>query len=321
MKNVFFYVLKNKVTLNKTNYNFVFVYGISKNQIELTFKFIDEETKLVWVSLGGDIYNSNFISPKEIYQSETLKLLQALNIVKNNSSLKLITFIKKLTSNHKFFKRIDFVSPRLENEMNIINRNKHINAPYVRLPLGDNFERKNKVHESIFDNAKDIYIGPSASPTSNHLEIFKKIHELGFKNKIHVTLSYKINVKYQTEIIKVGKQLFGNNFMPQTKFYSKGKFENILNNCAIAMFNNNRQEGLLTISMCAEKGMKVFLSENNPSFKYLKDMGYNIFSIQNEFNLIKIQSVENSKPFSINQEDIFKFDEKKAIKNALLKME
>jgi len=52
-------------------------------------------------------------------------------------------------------------------------------------------------------------MGSSASPNANHLDVFKKISYSNFKHNVHVTLSYKINKKYQEKVLKTGYDLLG----------------------------------------------------------------------------------------------------------------
>lgn len=318
--NVYFYTKQLYPNIKEKSFDFIFVYALNKDQIKICFKFLESNTKLVWVSLGGEIYSNAFMSRDRIYQPETLKVLKNLDIIKNLKISLIYSFFSKFSLTNKFFKRVNYVSPRLVNEMKIINDFKYISAEYVRIPLGDNVSKNKNVVNIIDSDASDIYVGPSASPTSNHLDVFKKISELDLNHKVHVTLSYKINKEYQKAVIHKGEQLFKENFKPQTEFFTKEEFEKMLNTCNIAIFNNERQEGLLTIAICAEKGMKVFLSEKSPSFEYLKQMGYNIFSFQNEFNIKTIDSDKTSVPIKVNKESIFLFDEVKAVREAIKRM-
>jgi len=314
---VFLYDNLNSIDIKSDDFGYLFVYGINKSLVNLTFKYLKKNTKLVWISLGKDIYNLSFLSYKDLYQINTYKVLKKnglLNTGFKNAIYKLLRPYNKTTA---FFKRINFVSPRLYAEMEIIKNNNSINAKYVRLPLGDNTENHFNNIEPINPNAQDIYIGPSAASTSNHIDVFYKLHDLGFEHNIHVTLSYKVNRKYLREVLEVGENLFGNRFKPQTEFYTKEKFNKILNTCNVAIFNNNRQEGLLTVAICVNKGMKVFMSDLNPSFTYLNQTGYEIYSFQKDYNKIQKSDINLLKLGAINEDSIFSFDEMKAIYTAL----
>lgn len=83
--------------------------------------------------MGGDIYNPSFVKPKEIYQLETFKVLR--NLGELNFSNRIPDFFKRYKLTQRFFRRIDFLSPMLKNEMEIVKRNKNINANYVFIPL------------------------------------------------------------------------------------------------------------------------------------------------------------------------------------------
>lgn len=316
--NVLFYDSKIAPKFKDISFDILFVYGLNIRQIELCNLFKKQHTKIIWISLGGDIYSNAFINKSELYQPYTLSLLKKLSLLKNKNFSLFYKIFGKYSNSSKFFKTIDFVSPRLDTEMSIVE--KVIKAPYLKIPLGDNLDRVNKSYDRIHSKAKDIYIGPSGSPTANHLDVFYKIKNLNLSCEVIVTLSYKVNKIYQSEILKIGKDLFGKKFKPQTDFYSVDEFQSVLNNCKIAIFNNERQEGLLTIAMCAEKGMKVFMSDTSPAFRYLKKVGYNIFSFQKDFNIDIIFNSDCSFPSNIDKNSVFHFDEKNAIQNALRKI-
>jgi len=320
-ENVSFYDNSKDIILTNISFDYIFVYALSAHQIRLCEKYKSSNTKIVWVSLGGELYSNLFMNVNDIYQKETLVALKSLNLLRSTFREVFYKIIKTNSSANRFLKNVDFVSPRLENEMEIIKKNKKIAAPYIRLPLGDNIERSQEKINKIDSAASEVYVGPSAAPSSNHLDVFKKIFDLKLNTKVNVTLSYKIKKDYQEYIIKKGYEYFGDNFTPQTSFYSKNEFDAMLNNCKIAIFNNERQEGLLTIANCIEKGMKVFLSETSPSYKYLQKAGYNIFSFQNEFNYAIVNETNDDIKANIDNDSIFFFDERKAIRDALHKME
>lgn len=320
LKNVHFYDDKTIPKLEKDEYDIILVYSLNINQIKICFKYITKNTILIWKSLGGEIYNNSFIKIDEIYQNETLHIVKQLESKKSRLNQFVRGCFRKFSLSSKFFRRVDFVSPMLENEMNIINRNKNFNAKYIHIPLGDNnsIKTRNVTDEKNNININNIYVGSSAAPTSNHMDVFKKISELKINVDIHVTLSYKVNKPYRKIILDAGYKLFGDKFKPQIDFTTKEEFGTMLNKCSIAIFNIDKQEGLYTIQICLKKGMKVFLSDKSPMYHHLKSHNYKVFSFQKEFkkDIIFSDNVEYLDKL-ICSNSVFLLDDKESVLKAL----
>lgn len=314
-KNVFFYT-KEKLPELRLNFHFIIVYGINDNQIKLCFKNISQKTILVWKSLGGDIYNPSFINPKEIYKEETYKILKNLNYIDNSIKSKISNYIRRFSLSRKFFRRVNFVSPMLSNEMELVLSDKSFNAKHVFIPLGNVFRLKDSNIQQVSSSASEIFVGASASPSANHTDVFKKINEIGFNNNVHVVMSYKKLEGYQQAIINNGSFYLGSNFKPQLNFLKKKEFNKILDNCHSAIFYNDRQEGLYSIGLCLAKQMKVYLSDTSYTYKYLKEKGYKVFSFQKEFTLQNVLKVQSSYQNNKIKNSIFDIDELKAARRA-----
>lgn len=313
-KNTYFYTEDNFPAIKNKSFDTIIVYSLSNIQVKLCFEFLKKETQLVWRSLGGELYTLAFIKLENAYQTETLQFLKRHSFFKNKFRFKFHRFYKRFSLNNKFFKRIDFVSSMLPEELAIINRNKNIRAKYVYLPLGDNNNFKNTAIEKINPDAKNIYIGSSGSAACNHLDVLKKLKDINFQYDIYITLSYKVpsNI-YLDKVLEVGYNYFGDRFKPHLTFLSRKEFMTILNTVSTAIFNIDQQEGLYSINICFRKGIKVIMSDISPMYKHLVNAGYDIFSFQKDLSAEMIETPYTPDTTRIKKDNVFTKEDKKAV--------
>ncbi len=313
-KNTYFYTKDNFPIVKDQSFDTIIVYSLSNVQVKLCFKFLKKGTQLVWRSLGGELYTLAFINLNDAYQPETLQLLKRHSFFKNKFRFKFHRFYKRFSLNSKFFKKIDFVSSMVPEELDIINRNKNIHAKYVYLPLGDNNNFENTAIERINPDAKNIYIGSSGSAACNHLDVLKKLKEINFQYDIYITLSYKVPSKiYLDKVLEVGYKYFGDRFKPHLTFLSREEFITILNTVSTAIFNIDQQEGLYSINICFRKGIKVFISDKSPMYRHLINAGYDVFSFQKDLSQKMIASPYAPDITSIKGDNVFTKEDRKAV--------
>ena len=127
-----------------------------------------------------------------------------------------------------------------------------------------------KAHEGI-----NILVGNSATPTNFHLDVFKKLQRYQNENiRIFVPLSYGLKT-YAEEVIKSGKELFGDRFVPLTDFMPKEDYFKFLMNIDIAVFANDRQQALGNIIALLYAGKKVYIRSDISSW----------FTLHEEYNI------------------------------------
>lgn len=130
----------------------------------------------------------------------------------------------------------------------------------------------------------DILVGNSGHATGNHLDVFEKIKAYDFTGrKIVVPLSYG-NRSYIDAILPDGKAMLGSHFHPLTEFYALEDYNKILDRCGVAILNCRRQQALGNTIALIWLGSKVFLSEKNPFFHYLRRICVTVFSYESDLN-------------------------------------
>ena len=77
-----------------------------------------------------------------------------------------------------------------------------------------------------------------------------------------------------------GDSYFKENFRPILNFLSLKEYNNIVSSCGILIFNHVRQQGVANIISLGYLGAKLFLNKKSPVYKYYKDLGVDINTIQ-----------------------------------------
>jgi hypothetical protein len=106
-------------------------------------------------------------------------------------------------------------------------------------------------------------------------------------------------MNYAENIIKYGKKVFKEKFLPIRKMVSPINYNRFLNTIDILVFNHRRQQGLGVSSICLYLGKKVFIRKDSPSWDYYyNELGVRIF------NTNDIQNISFHEFISINQQTI-----------------
>lgn len=120
-------------------------------------------------------------------------------------------------------------------------------------------------------NIIHIQIGNSATETNKHMEILEELAKFKHENiKIYAPLSYG-DLNYAKYIIDKGHCIFGEKFIPLTKFMKFDEYICYLNKIDIAIFNNNRQQALGNISLLGMMGAKIYIRNDTSMWKHYND--------------------------------------------------
>jgi dTDP-N-acetylfucosamine:lipid II N-acetylfucosaminyltransferase len=175
----------------------------------------------------------------------------------------------------------------------------------------------NIFNESKYENCQKIkkdevwiLVGNSAYDTNRHEFAFNKLSKIGLKDsKIIVPLSYG-DPEYRDKILKIGKEIFGNNFYPLLDFIPYEDYLNILYNIDIALFAHNRQQGIGNLIQLLGLGKKVYLNPETSQWKLCQNLGIKVYDINRDIDLtMNSEELENNK--SIVKE-VFSFKNLKA---------
>lgn len=129
----------------------------------------------------------------------------------------------------------------------------------------------------------NIQLGNSANSTNNHIEMLEKL--LPFKNEdicIYAPLSYSDQNNAQ-KVIKVGKEFFGDKFIPLTEFMPFEDYLKFLGKIDIAIFNNSRQQALGNIITLLGLRKTVYIRSDTTQWQLFKDKNIEIYNVK-DFN-------------------------------------
>lgn len=169
----------------------------------------------------------------------------------------------------------------------------------------ENFEeylKENKITNRII-------VGNSATKENHHVEVFKMLEHLKNDNiEVVSPLSYG-DMEYAKKVIKEGKKLLGDKFVPINNFMNAKDYLQFLSTCTIGIFYNDRQQAMGNINRLLKLGKKVYLRKGTSMERNFKK--YNI----------KIYDVEEISRITYNQLFDLNFQVGQDNYNKMLKME
>ena len=160
-------------------------------------------------------------------------------------------------------------------------------------------ERVN-IYEKYIDNKDEkfnILLGNSATKENCHIEILKVLEHLKFNDiKIICPLSYGDN-EYAKNVIKIGKEIFKEKFVPITTYIEYEDYISLLSTCKVGIFNNNRQQAMGNIGIMLKMGKKVYLRKNTVMWDEFEKDGICIYDV-NDLSNISLKKI-----FSFNEKN------------------
>ncbi|MEX5892182.1 TDP-N-acetylfucosamine:lipid II N-acetylfucosaminyltransferase [Providencia vermicola] len=243
---LYVHILRNRTVLR----NKVIILHSSPRFSKIVTLILHKETKIVWIGFGYDYY-----------------------CYKNNNSSNYI----KATLNHLFLKRVDFFSPVLEEEYNIV---KDFEPNFSAQLLSWNYDViSNFLKSDITINNKNILLGNSATLTNNHFDILYKLPDLNLdeNRKIIIPLSYGSN-EYKSQIIEYINSS-SLNIIPINDFINQHEYYELLSSCSHVIMNHDRQQAYGNIMMSLFLGAKIFMKKTNPLYNNLLNKGFYIYPV------------------------------------------
>ena len=135
------------------------------------------------------------------------------------------------------------------------------------------------------ENTKKILLGNSSTPTNRHFEAFDYLsHFCNEQIEIYAPLSYG-DMDYRSRVIKKGEAVFGDKFKPLLELLSPKEYMSLLSQMHVAVFNQDRQQGMGNIQRLLAIGSKVFLSSKGPMLNDFTKDGFTVFETETIPNL------------------------------------
>jgi dTDP-N-acetylfucosamine:lipid II N-acetylfucosaminyltransferase len=190
--------------------------------------------------------------------------------------------------NSKLLKQVYGHISHIEGESHLANRFYNSSAKFFFSPAYlSNVVDLSEYHDNINPTKNEvtkILVGNSTSPTNNHISIFEMLIPYKEENFIiYCPLSYGIHVRHRDNVIKAGKALFGEKFVPLLDFMEIDEYMEFLKKIDIAIFNHYRQEAMGITLQLLSMSKIVFMNCTTTSYMSLIERGVNVF----DNNLVK----------------------------------
>lgn len=161
----------------------------------------------------------------------------------------------------------------------------------------DKVKLTSKISTSQVQGTIKIILGNSATVSNCHLDALEQLTKFKDNNiQIIVPLSYG-DKKYAELVIKHGRLIFGDKFIPLLDFMTSDEYAKLLASVDIGVFYNDRQQALGNIYALLYLGKKIFIRSDISSWKYLTEF-FN-FGINDSLN---INSMEYGQFIKVDEE-------------------
>jgi len=239
---------------------------------------------IVWSGWGGDYYGLMPGGERLLYGDETRQLLNNLHIPRQTLGEKMLALARKAKCQAlnrlvvmPALRQVDYFSAPIKSDFTLLKQalDHRFTAEYTQLNYGS--VEKTFLVGGEHCHGDNILIGNSATPTNNHLEIFKLLAAQDLaERKLIVPLSYGLP-EYRDAVIEKGRAAFGDRFVPICDYMPLPEYNNLIAQCSVAIMNHRRQQALGNIGAMLHRGAKVFLDEGGPVYSFFKERGAHVF--------------------------------------------
>lgn len=271
---------------------YVIAHYMTMDKIDF-IKFVPKDIHVCWEVYGYDLYNQ-FLEPNGYQISYTdprpyLKYsfaIQHLNVL-----FKIGLILKGYKAPFTWQKNREFkyISNRINSiqyccsyDAKFIEKYSHRSIPSYEVFNYSLSEVLGDLKDSPFTSGKHILVGNSASFSNNHLYVLGFLKKVGLtpNTKLIMPLSYGGTTKYADFVEKEYCYAFPqkvNTLRDYMPLHEYNKMFLDINSCIMSAW---RQESIGTIIMCLYLGIKVFMSNKSPLYKWLVECGFKLFELE-----------------------------------------
>lgn len=143
----------------------------------------------------------------------------------------------------------------------------------ILYPSNANFEQLYAIRNVDKNNEKTVRIllGNSATSTNRHEEALEWLAKYKKEDiEIICPLSYG-DMIYGNYIADIGRDIFGEKFIPITEYMNIDEYTELLNSVDIAVYNNNRQQATGNIEILGYLGKKIYVRSDIATWGHYVD--------------------------------------------------
>lgn len=174
--------------------------------------------------------------------------------------------------------------------------------------------KENPTDHTSRNDAFKILLGNNSYPSNRHLEALTMLKERDNGEFVIICPLAYGDSKYREQVCIFGKKLFGDRFQAKTEMLHLDDYVDFLDTVDVAIFNNDRQQGMGNIRQLLAFGKKVYMRPGTTSWEHLNSLGIKIFPV-NDFDLSIHFEEKNT-----NREKIATYYSKEAYVNGLQKL-
>lgn len=285
---------------------------------------LPSKAPILWACYGIDLYGFFPQMRKYKYGKHTQRYINSqrqlpnfLHVIKEYAYY---SFLFKNRLKKKALKKISYYSTVIPFEKEIFPKHlkKRLHYHHISIGLFNEIFTESEAtfkRSSNFDK-NSVYIGNSASPTCNHLDVLEKLKRIEFTPKVNVTLqvSYGGDKYYVNELIRQYKEVFKEKVYFIKEWINKEEFYELLTSYNVYIFGTIRQQGMGAVYRALWCGGKVYLSKTNPAYSFLKSLGIIVFCIEDDLKKTYYCTITSP----LNSEDVV---ENRQILNSLYSTE
>ncbi|MEG1300387.1 MAG: TDP-N-acetylfucosamine:lipid II N-acetylfucosaminyltransferase [Erysipelotrichaceae bacterium] len=303
------------------NMHYFLIYGSFHDQYEMvnadnvTYEFRSNKTKVFKIidEFDNFILHSMFLSNKYLLKIKKNSKANVIPVFWGGDLYDRIKYIKKgenkfnlklILSEHirkLFYEKIKYVGTLTPQDYDFYlnsykSKAKNLlvsyTAEYFNTDIIKELIAKSDIRKERKSNELKVLVGHCASREINHINSINLIKRQTINCKVFVPLSYG-DKAYSNEVIRYGKQVLSNKFVPIQGFMSFEEYSDFLSDVDLFILDSDRQIGLGNIFHSLLFGTQLFLPENSKNFQFLKDyLGLKIFKIS-DFTRNTIENYEN----------------------------
>jgi hypothetical protein len=246
--------------------------------------------RVLWIGWGWDYYGLLADAfPGGLVMPQTARLLGGLRPRSADTDIASLTaselslarpYAKPGHRARQALQRVDFFCPVIDVEHRLL-RQLH---PWFRaeyLPWNYGTLEDYEITGAKPAVGRDILVGNSATPTSNHLEAFEWVRQridLAGR-RVVVPLSYGDSA-YAGAVVQAGRTMFGDAFLPLTSYLAKDAYIELLASCGLVVLNHVRQQALGNIVISALLGARIALNRRSPLYPWLAALGVEVDDVE-----------------------------------------
>ncbi len=286
-----------EIKVQLENYNVVVLHNLINPYRKDIVNEASKGVRFHWMVWGYDYYN--LITDEKKFLSQ-----QSRQYIKMNKNIN--WYIGKFIINHlslfdfvlkekaksfrnkdfkKLFNKIESFSTVIPNEAAIINQSLSKKLHYIPLKYGY-LENLILTDERLICDEGNFFVGNSATPSNNHLEVLDNIIKYKKNQKLYIPISYGDN--NYAQYIKKRYDHLENDIYFMEDFIDIKSYNKILLKCGNVIMNHYRQQAMGNIIIALYNGARVFLNKKSPVYDYLNDLGITFFDVEKDLQRLDL---------------------------------